>query len=735
MGSVLRVVVGCVGRKGVIRHYFWSGRGGKGRVSGISLCAYLAGIRKRGFGPLDLFLQGMDYAYTFDGWLRTVNAEVLWHDPGSDGLVVGNDTSYYARDVFSLLLRYYPNDYRPIKPGVPSLEASINSGSQHLFKPYYTGWISSWSLWLDTLHTAYSFRYDQMGRLTRARTLSGFSGQQWNATLVNRYSTRYRYDLVGNILSLVRYDGSGNLLDSLRYDYYDLSLNNRLKSISDAVSTQFPHDLESQPSVNYLYDPVGNMVRDVSRNLSVKYNYSNRPRLLTLGNSTLRMLYNPAGYRFFKGTDDKGDIFIYNTQGQLMAKYRIVGDTLRLDFLPIYEGTRRLGIYEPEGVEWVAGSGKLSLLPHIYVLPCLSCPMQLIRVRRYALKPTRKYELTDHLGNVRVVIADQRLAVADSANPSVVGYYKPKVVRIQDYYPYGWLKNAMSYHFGANAGSLLEDWDAVRSIYYTLYRVLDTRIARWYQVELLLEDFPQWSGYSLIGNMPNIIADPLGDDTLLFEQNSKGEWVYVGRIVCVEEERVGYNTQQLYARFTIRDTSGKVIGQETIPLIKEVTEQGLQYLYYMKPVVVREGEEWKLKGFIASRVLLPASGRIEPSYIELDILFFGSVVFRSIGGWLGFHGSKSLARRLITIGREVERFVMAPMIARAIVQGDLFVVGSEFTGYLLMKGVRDILRRGIIEEEVIMLSAEEYAKLLFEMIKFKTDFLIRSIEQKMRSNE
>ena len=127
--------------------------------------------------------------------------------------------------------------------------------------------------------------------------------------------------------------------------------------------TQFPHDIESQPSVNYLYDPVGNMVRDVSRNLTIRYNYSNRPRLLTLGNETIRMLYNPAGYRFFKGTADKGDIFIYNTQGQLMAKYSVEGDTLRLDFLPIYGGTRRLGIYEPEGVEWFAGRVATGRIP------------------------------------------------------------------------------------------------------------------------------------------------------------------------------------------------------------------------------------------------------------------------------------------------------------------------------------------------------------------------------------
>ena len=355
------------------------------------------------------------------------------------------------------------------------------------------------------VRTANLFRYDQRG---------------WLVWSVRRYSASYRDDLVESILSLVRYYGSGNLLYSLRYDYYDLTLNNRLKSIFDAVSTQFPHDLESQPSVNYLYDPVGNMVRDMSRNLSVRYNYSNRPKLLTLGNNTIRMLYNPAGYRFFKGTDERGEVFIYNTQGQLMAKYRIVGDTLRLDFLPIYEGTRRLGIYEPEGVEWVAGSGKFSLLSAIHVLPCLNCPMQLTRVKRYALKPTRKYELTDHLGNVRVVIADQRMAVADSSG-QVVAYYKPKVLSIHDYYPYGWQKFSAFYPFGANAGSLKEGWDSTGGTYYTLYRVLDARLGRWYQVEPVWEEYAMWSGYVVGMGNPVVFVDPFGEDTIRIGRNGK----------------------------------------------------------------------------------------------------------------------------------------------------------------------------------------------------------------------
>jgi len=466
----------------MLRHV-WTSRDSKHWTLESALKYYPDGkLLRREIRLKDLMLQGLDYAYTLDGWLKAINSEILANDPSKDG--ISGKFQHFARDVFSLLLRYYPNDYKPIKSTATPLEAFIDTGFQHLYKPYYTGWISSWSMHLDSLHTAYSFRYDRLGRLTQANTLAGFNETGWNASLIKNYSTKYSYDLVGNILSLTRYGSDTSVIDVLDYDYYDLSRNNRLSHIDDKVGRVIGTDLDDQDLGNYGYDAVGNMIYDESRRMQVFYTYSNKPRRIKLGNRTIKMKYNPSGYRFFKGSGNNGDIFVYNSQGQLMAKYSINGNILKLDFLPIYEGTERLGMLEVSNIEW-------QHCPQPWFPPCYLYRTGLGIPEGRVLKASRKYELVDHLGNVRVVITDQRVPVSEGGN--TVAYYKPLVKSIHDYYPFGWEKQLTTvnpYPFNYQ-GQL---FDRELGWQYYRYRNYDPVIARFHQVEPLIDSFP-WLGY------------------------------------------------------------------------------------------------------------------------------------------------------------------------------------------------------------------------------------------------
>ncbi len=85
---------------------------------------------------------------------------------------------------------------------------------------------------------------------------------------------------------------------------------------------------------------------------------------------------------------------------------------------------------------------------------------------------------------------------------------------VHDYYPFGWVKFLGHYEFGANAGSLFEDWDSTKGTYYTLYRVLDVRVGRWYQVEPRIDSNFVVSPYVFVRN-PVLMSDPGGDFPVL----------------------------------------------------------------------------------------------------------------------------------------------------------------------------------------------------------------------------
>src|SRR5690606_1094651 len=64
-------------------------------------------------------LQGIDYVYSLDGKLKSINNAQAAKDPGQDGS--GNG---FAADVFGMNLEYYPGDYRNVATGIGSIQTN-----------------------------------------------------------------------------------------------------------------------------------------------------------------------------------------------------------------------------------------------------------------------------------------------------------------------------------------------------------------------------------------------------------------------------------------------------------------------------------------------------------------------------------------------------------------------------------------------------------------------------------
>jgi len=119
----------------------------------------------------------------------------------------------------------------------------------------------------------------------------------------------------------------------------------------------------------------------------------------------------------------------------------------------------------------------------------------------------RHYELSNHLGNVQVVITDKRISVCDEY--LAVERFEAEVLSAVDYYPFGQMmpdrqwyvsNDSSSYRFGF--GRQLKD-DEVKGIGICLsyqYRILDARLGRFLSVDPLEQSYPGISPFAFAQN-------------------------------------------------------------------------------------------------------------------------------------------------------------------------------------------------------------------------------------------
>jgi phage tail protein X len=264
-------------------------------------------------------VQGLDYAYTLQGWLKGINST-----GGSDSVDMGEDARatslnrYTAKDAIGLTLNYFGNDYAAINgTPFPGYSGSLPSGA---YRPLYNGNISSSSVYqrkFDYYNSPglifYNYKYDQLNRLTGQDAYNGFNvdSNRWDtvALMGDRLKERITYDANGNIQKYLRNSIDPNQLrmDSLNYRYY--AGTNQLRRITDSVHPNDYNDpegrivdLDGQSDSNYVYDSIGNLVKDRKEKIdSIKWNVYGKIQEIVKNDvgaiTTIKYTYDALGNR------------------------------------------------------------------------------------------------------------------------------------------------------------------------------------------------------------------------------------------------------------------------------------------------------------------------------------------------------------------------------------------------------------------------------------------------------
>ena len=275
------------------------------------------------------------------------------------------------------------------------------------------------------------YRYDQLNRIKTA------------VSAQNTYQIGYSYDANGNILSLLRNDHNNQTIDNLSYSY-NTNVNNRLNQIRDDSGDNT--GLNSSPTpFSYQYDNIGNLIEDEEKEIGeITWTVYGKVESVEKNDGTMiSYKYDATGNRIYKKVNTTETHYVRDASGNLMATYQ---NQIAKDFV-IY-GSSRLGIYNGNTSE-----GKRTL-------------------------GNKKYELSNHLGNVLSVISDNKMGIGTNG---VADYYEPLVISESDYYPFGMAMKERSfsneeYRFGFNTQE--KSTEIGEDTYTAEFWQYDSKIAR-----------------------------------------------------------------------------------------------------------------------------------------------------------------------------------------------------------------------------------------------------------------
>ncbi|MEZ2339358.1 RHS repeat domain-containing protein [Mucilaginibacter sp. RCC_168] len=440
---------------------------------------YLHGPLKR--TELGDQLQGIDYTYTSQGWLKAINTPTgdATKDPQQDGA-----SNNFAKDAFGMQLEYFNGDYSRTGSNI----TNIPTGTVNYYNGNVTGmsWQSNKPASVVSADptiqnpTMYSYAYDPKYQYTKSAwgTPNYSNGSFAPATKFAENSINY--DANGNMLGLQRTNSSGTLSDNFSQYTYQAGTN-KLNTVGNSAAPA--------AYASFTYDEIGRLKSENKAGSAfayyLKYDVTGKITGIyadaALSQLKIGYAYDENGNRISR-TDNTGPspaatYYVYGPSGNVLGIY--TGTTL--SEIPVY-GNDRLGTYFTSGTRYV-------------------------------------YEIRDNVGSVRVAI--NRSKVNGQAD----------IVQYNDYYPYGSIARSGGSGYRYDYQGAYAEKDPVTGFSNFDLRMYDSRIGRWLSTDPKNIGFTPYNG---MGNNPVSSFDKDGgnpeekpDGTPLYDP---GDWHVSDRI-------------------------------------------------------------------------------------------------------------------------------------------------------------------------------------------------------------
>lgn len=424
---------------------------------------YLHGPTKR--KELGDNLQGMDYVYTVNGWLKAINHPELNsnNDPGSDGYSGSN--SGFEKDIFGMVLEYYSGDF---VRGTKFLATNNLTQYDEFFSKNIRSMI--WNTTPDPAYSApapsqYAYKYDDKYQLLEASFgMHNFSNNEFTVDAGGAYSEYgITYDIQGNTTQLKRNNGSGNLSNSSSFvQAYTSSGKN---CMTQTGSTYGPS------GDTYSYNSLGLLTSKTKNGSGLYYSYTSY--------GLVRGVYRDA-YE-----TNKVATFSYNERGQRIKKVSYHSNSqVETWYVPDAYGNV-VAVYEKD----LSIGNVLQTELHIYSTE---------RLAIYNKSTSQyQYEIKDHLGNVRATITETAQGTVSISSWT-------------DYYPFGSASRgfitANSQRYGYQGEYAENEFEETGFNSFEL-RMYDPELGRWISPDPAGQ---YYSPYRAMGNNPVNNIDPDG---------------------------------------------------------------------------------------------------------------------------------------------------------------------------------------------------------------------------------